>query len=152
SRFWRGNMNRTDDPCCRRLRERILSCRPLMAFLILLIASATASMAQEASPKNSPLKATHLLGLTGAKDNATGTLSIEGDALQFQKSKKPAAQVKITSIQDVLLGDQSKQVGGLPMTLGKAAIPFSGGRAVSLFAHKKYDTLTVEYVDADGGF
>jgi hypothetical protein len=38
------------------------------------------------------------------------------------------------------------------MTLGKAAVPFSGGRAVSLFAHKKYDTLTLEYVDVDGGF
>ncbi len=37
------------------------------------------------------------------------------------------------------------------MTLGKAAVPFGGGRAVSLFAHKKYDTLTVEYISGDGG-
>jgi hypothetical protein len=42
-------------------------------------------------------------------------------------------------------------VGGLPMTLGKAAAPFGGGRVVSLFAHKKYDTLTLEYVGDDGG-
>jgi len=35
--------------------------------------------------------------------------------------------------------------------LGKTAAPFGGGRVVSLFAHKKYDTLTLEYVDADGG-
>ena len=145
-------MNRTDVFGYRRLSDRNLSCRSLPAFLVLLIASAAASMAQDASPKNSPLKATHLLGFTGAKDNATGTLSVDGGALQFQKEGKPAAQVKITSIQDVLLGDQSKQVGGLPMTLGKAAIPFSGGRAVSLFAHKKYDTLTLEYLDSDGGF
>ena len=33
------------------------------------------------------------------------------------------------------------------MKLGKAAAPFGGGRVVSLFAHKKYDTLTLEYVD-----
>ncbi len=38
------------------------------------------------------------------------------------------------------------------MTLGKAAAPYGGGRVVSLFAHKKYDTLTLEYVDNQGGF
>ena len=43
------------------------------------------------------------------------------------------------------------QVGGLPMKIGKAAAPYGGGRLVSLFAHKKYDTLTLEYVDGDGG-
>ena len=37
------------------------------------------------------------------------------------------------------------------MKLGKAAAPYGGGRVVSLFAHKKYDTLTLEYVDGDGG-
>jgi hypothetical protein len=89
---------------------------------------------------------------SGVPDNAKGTLSIEGDALQFQQSGKPAAQVTISSIQDVALSEESKQVGGTPMTLGKAAVPFGGGRAVSLFAHKKYDTLTVEYRDSNGGF
>ena len=39
-------------------------------------------------------------------------------------------------------------MGGLPLTLGEAAAPYGGGRVVSLFAHKKYDTLTLEYVDA----
>ena len=38
------------------------------------------------------------------------------------------------------------------MTLGKTAAPFGGGRVVSLFAHKKYDFLTVEYLDNNGGF
>ena len=37
------------------------------------------------------------------------------------------------------------------MKIGKAAAPYGGGRVVSLFAHKKYDTLTLEYVDGDGG-
>ena len=46
----------------------------------------------------------------------------------------------MAAVQDVFLGEQSKQVGGVPMTLGKAAAPFGGGRVVSLFAHKKYDT------------
>jgi len=59
--------------------------------------------------------------------------------------------VKIALVRDVFLGAESKQVGGLPMTLGKTAAPFGGGRVVSLFAHKEYDTLTLEYVDADQG-
>jgi hypothetical protein len=37
------------------------------------------------------------------------------------------------------------------MKIGKAAAPYGGGRVVSLFAHKKYDTLTLEYVDSNGG-
>jgi hypothetical protein len=94
---------------------------------------------------------THLLGFEDVSNNANGTLSFQGDALQFQKGDKPAVQVKISSVQGVFLGDQSKEIGGLPMTLGKAAVPFGGGRAISLFAHKKYDTITLEYVDKNGG-
>jgi len=129
--------------------------RRTAAFLILLIGTSAAAIAEDGTApatSQASIRATHLLGFEGAKDNSTGTLTIVGDALQFQKSGKPATQVKIESIQDVSLGDQSKQVGGLPMTLGKAAVPFGGGRAVSLFAHKKYDTVTLEYQDAQGGF
>ncbi len=96
-------------------------------------------------------RTTHLLGFANARNNSAGTLSVQGDSLQFQQSGKPGAQVKIGSVRNVFLGAESKQVGGLPMTLGKAAAPFGSGRVVSLFAHKKYDTLTLEYVDADGG-
>ena len=125
-----------------------------LTLLILLIACTTAASAGDSSqPQTSPfsIRVTHLLGFAGAPTNANGTLTIEADALQFQKSGKPVVQVRIGSIQNIFLGDQGKQVGGLPMTLGKAAVPFGGGRAVSLFAHKKYDTLTLEYLDADGG-
>jgi hypothetical protein len=96
-------------------------------------------------------RATHLLGFANAKNNSTGTLSVQDDSLQFQQNGKTGAQVKIGSVRDVFLGGESKQVGGLPMTLGKAAAPFGGGRVVSLFAHKNYDSLSLEYVDADGG-
>jgi hypothetical protein len=126
------------------------------AYLILLIGCAVGALAQNASePTNvtAPFSAhvTHLLGFEGAANNADGTLSIQGDALQFQKNGKPAVEVSIASVQDVFAGDQSRQAGGLPITFGKAATPFGGGRVVSLFAHKKYDTLTLEYVDANGG-
>ncbi len=96
-------------------------------------------------------RATHLLGFANARNNSNGILSVQADSLQFQQRGKPGEQVKIGSVRDVFLGGESKQVGGLPMTLGKAAAPFGGGRVVSLFAHKKYDTVSLEYMDADGG-
>ena len=127
------------------------------AFLILLIGCAVGALGQKASePTNvtAPFRArvTHLLGFEGAPNNANGILSIQDSAVQFQKDGKPTTAVKIASVRDVLLGEQNKEVGGVPMTLGKAATPFGGGRVVSLFAHKKYDILTLEYVDANGGF
>jgi len=85
------------------------------------------------------------------KRNCYGTLSIQDNALQFRQRGKPSAQVNTTSIQAIVLGSESKQVGGVPMKLGKAAAPFGSGRIVSLIAHKKHDILTVEYVDSDGG-
>jgi hypothetical protein len=96
-------------------------------------------------------RATHLLGFANARNNSTGTLSVQDDSLQFQQNGKPGAQIEVDSVRDVFLGGESKQVGGLPMTVGKAAAPFGGGRVVSLFAHKKYDILALEYLDTDGG-
>jgi len=113
------------------------------------------AFAQNASQSFNPplsVQAAHVLGFESAKSNASGTLSIQDNSLQFQQEGKPAVRVQIASVQDLCLGEQSKQVGGLPMTLGKAAAPYGGGRVISLFAHKKYDTLTLEYVDTDGGF
>lgn len=148
-------MNCTAIRWFRRLGDYFLRLGSVNTFLIMAIACATAGFGQDANqPRNSPVSihVTHLLGFEGAPNNANGTLTIAADALRFQKEGKPAAAVKIASVQDVLLGDESRQVGGLPMTLSKAAVPFGGGRAISLFAHKKYDTLTLEYVDRNGGF
>jgi hypothetical protein len=127
---------------------------PLCFLILMVLYCGTAALSQNASePKNPPIamRATHLLGLEGARDNASGTLSIQGDALRFHKDEKSAGEIKIDSIQDVFVGQQSREIGGLPMTLGKAAIPHGGGRVVSLFAHKKYDTVTLQYMYADGG-
>ena len=128
----------------------------LIRVWALLFCSSLGALPQNTAPPVSAsapfsIQATHLLGLENTKSNCNGTLSIQGDALQFQQGGKPGSEVKITSIQAVSLGGESKQVGGVPMKLGKAAAPFGSGRVVSLFAHKKYDTLTLEYVDRDGG-
>ena len=133
---------------------RLLKRHSLTAFLILVMACGAGAFAEDVSQPNNPpssLPATHLLGFAGARNNSKGTVSIECDALQSKKTGKAAMQVKIASIRDLVLGDLSRQVGGVPVTLAKVAVPYSGGRAVSLFTHKKYDTLTLEYVDAEGG-
>jgi len=125
----------------------------LSTVLLCCSLTAPAQKTTELGNTSVPLstRATHLLGFARARNNSDGILSVQADSLQFQQNGKPGAQVKISSVRDVFLGSESKQVGGLPMTLGKAAAPFGGGRVVSLFAHKKYDTVSLEYVDADGG-
>jgi hypothetical protein len=95
---------------------------------------------------------THLLGFEDVRSNANGQLRIQGDMVQFERNGSPSAQVSISSIQDIFLGTEDKQIGGVPMTLGKAAVPFEGGRVISLFSHKQYDTFTIEYLDNNGGF
>jgi hypothetical protein len=149
-------MNRTALQRDETQHSKFVIARLAVGLLSLLIWCSAAAFAQNAGESGnstgpSSIRVTHLLGFAGAKSNANGTLSIQGSALQFQKSDQAAVQIEITSLQDVVLGEQSRQVGGLPMTLGKTAAPFGGGRVVSLFAHKKYDTLALEYVDANGG-
>jgi hypothetical protein len=128
-----------------------------LAWLTLLLLVGTTTMAQTRSDGQSSvagpaIHATHILGFEGAPHNASGELTIRGDSLQFQRGGSPAAQVSISSIQNLFLGQEDQQVGGVPMMLGKTAVPFGGGRVVSLFAHKKYDSLTIEYLDDNGGF
>ena len=124
----------------------------LLILLALLIASANGQTQSENSVGTPPIHVTHVLGFEDVRRNVTGDLSIQDDALRFQRDGSPASQVTITSIQNIFLGEQDKQVGGVPMMLGKAALPYSGGRVVSLFSHKKYDSLTIEYRDSSGGF
>jgi hypothetical protein len=126
----------------------------LISLSALLLCSGIGALAQSAAaPLNAPfsIQATHILGLPNTKNNCKGMLSIQNDALRFQKNGNPDAEVNTASVRAIFLGEESKQVGGLPMKLGKAAAPYGGGRVISLFAHKKYDTLTLEYVDSNGG-
>lgn len=130
--------------------------RVLIGVCALWLSASVAALAQGTAPAlkaNQPfsIRATHLVGLPNTKSNCKGTLSTQDNILRFQQSGKTVAQVDITSVRDVFLGEEEMQVGGMPMKIGKAAAPYGGGRLVSLFAHKTYDTLTLEYVDGDGG-
>jgi hypothetical protein len=92
-----------------------------------------------------------VIGLGNIKPGKTGTLTSLPSGLEFS-SGKTKADITIPSIQDVFTGQESRQdVSGMGGTLVEAAIPYGGGRFVSLFSHK-VDVLTVEYVDSNGGF
>jgi hypothetical protein len=129
----------------------------MLACLTLVICCGTGLKAQNQSPADNSstpatLRVRHILGFEGISNNAQGDLSIQGADLRFQKTQGSPAQVAIGSIQDVTIGREDKQVGGVPLTVVKTAAPYGGGRVMSLFSHKKFDTLTVEYLDANGGF
>jgi hypothetical protein len=128
----------------------------MLSLWALLLCSGIGVLAQSTAPPlkvNPPfsIRATHLMGWTNTKSNCKGTLSAQDNVLRFQQGDKPFAQVDIASVRDVFLGKESNQVGGVPMKMGKAAAPYGGGRVISLFAHKKYHTLTLQYVDSNGG-
>jgi hypothetical protein len=103
-------------------------------------------------PAASAIRVTHVLGFEGVRQNASGELTIQGDALQFQRDGSPPALVSMSSIREISLGDEDKQVGGVPMMLAKTAVPYGGGRVASLFSHKRYDILTIEYLDNNDGY
>jgi len=129
----------------------------MLIGLMSLVCYHTGLMAQnhdsaDSPASGSPLRVTHILGFESISNNATGDLAIQGGALRFQKSEGSSAQIAIGSIQDVILGEEDKQVGGLKMTLVRGATPYGGGRVIGLFSHKKYDILTLEYLDPNGGF
>ena len=130
-------------------------CEGGLALLILLawlIATAHGQSQPENRTGSPAIHVTHVLGFEDVRRNVSGELSIDDDDLRFQRDNGSAAQVSITSMQDISLGEQDKQIGGVPLMIGKAAVPYGGGRMVSLFSHKKYDSLTIEYLDSSGGF
>lgn len=91
-----------------------------------------------------------VIGLEDIKQHAKGTLSVQGGALHFDTGKKQA-DVSVASIQDIFVGNESRQdIGGTGGTLVKAAIPYGGGRVLSLFSHS-VEVLTVDYRDSNGG-
>jgi hypothetical protein len=90
-----------------------------------------------------------VLGLENVKRGAKGKLAVEPGSLDFV-SGKAKADVPISSIQDVLTGEDSQRaIGGTLGTISMFA-PYGGGRFLSLF-RKKTDVLTIQYRDPNGG-
>ena len=138
---------------CRSSAGRILiSTTNLLLGLALLFACGARVDGQEptASPAATPGSVKHVLGFENIKHNAMGDLTIQGNTLQFQTGKAKA-EVSIASVQDVFTEQDFKEsIEGAAGTLAKMAVPYGGGRVMSLF-RQKIDVLTVEYRDANGG-
>jgi hypothetical protein len=129
---------------------RILTCFTfLVCYHEALVAQNDPGADTQAS--GSRLHLTHILGFEGMSKNTNGDLAIQDGYLRFQKNENSSGQIPVGSIRDLTLGEQNRQVGGIPMMLAKSAAPYGAGRVISLFSHKKYETVTLEYVDAKGG-
>jgi hypothetical protein len=130
----------------------------LLAFGVALVLTAAAapSFARQSTPPQNlaggmipDVKC--VIGLEDIKPGAKGTLASLPNGLEFTTGKKKA-DIATSSIQDVFTRQESRQdVSGMGGTLVEAAIPYGGGRVVSLFSHK-VDVLAVEYLDSNGGF
>lgn len=123
-----------------------------LALVVTAVPSFSRSSATPQNLSSSPIPGVKsVIGLENIKPGATGTLTSSPTGLEFSAGKTKA-DIATPSIQDVFTGQESRQdVSGMGGTLVEAAIPYGGGRFVSLFSHK-VDVLTVEYVDSNGGF
>ena len=102
--------------------------------------------AQEVSLR---VKAVHVMGLAGVKDNTKGTLNIENAQLHFVHGKANS-DVSAAYVQDVVTGADSRESVGKTVGMMSMAAPYGGGRFLSLF-RTKIDTLTIQYRDSNGG-
>ena len=91
-----------------------------------------------------------VMGGVTVKNNSVGTLSVIGSVLQFATAKTKV-EVEASSILDISTNEDSRQDITGVAHLATAAIPYGGGRVLSLFSHK-VDVLTVEFKDANGGY
>jgi hypothetical protein len=122
-----------------------------VAVATLLASTAVFAETPAASGANPNPNAVLVLGGDSVKHNLHGSLATSADGLTFE-TKKHSLKLSSGSLDRVSVGTDVKESGGLPVTAAKMAIPYGGGRVVSLFAHAKYDTLTVEYRDENGGY
>src|SRR5258708_23445374 len=113
--------------------------RDLVAFSLLFSGlGISVCNAQEASE---PVKAVQLIGLTGVKENAKGTLKVENGNLHFVRGKANT-QVSATSIQDVVTGAASEKAVGKTIGMISLASPYGGGRLLSLFPQENRPLTT----------
>jgi len=91
-----------------------------------------------------------VIGGEKIKNNSRGTLSVVGSSLQFATANAKV-EVDASSILDISTDEDSRQDITGAAKLATMAIPYGGGRVLSLFSHK-VDVLTLEFKDANGGY
>ena len=133
-----------------KLLFRILRCLVPAAYFAASLIAQNVDQVRTASSRP-VLRARAVLGLEGVANNSMGELSIQDDVFVYSRREGPTIRVPLSAIQGAFLSHEDKQVGGMPMALVRAATPYCGGRVISLLAHKKYDFMTLEYFDSNGG-
>src|SRR5258708_30604800 len=121
--------------------------RVLVAFALLFSGLGISVCTAQEAP--GPVKAVQLIGLTGVKENAKGTLKVENGNLHFVRGKANT-EVSATSIQDVVTGADSEKAVGKTIGMISMAAPYGGGRLLSLFCNQIY-TPTRYYTDIARG-
>jgi hypothetical protein len=94
----------------------------------------------------------HIIGLDTIKRNATGKLTIQDGAMEFQTGKA-GDKVPVSAIDDIFIGTETTQSGGKPGTVMKTAAiaaPYESGKALTILLRTKVDILTVSYHDPEG--
>jgi hypothetical protein len=120
----------------------------LVSFTIALAFAGLAICGANAQQSAKPANAIALTGLTGVKDDAKGTLTVESGKLHFTHAKK-SSDLNAAGIEDVVTGEDTQaSVGKTVSTLSMAA-PYGSGRFLALF-RSKFDTLTLRYRDENG--
>jgi hypothetical protein len=123
----------------------------LGAAILALLAAAAGACAQPQTGGGIP-KVRHVIGLGDIKKNASGTLTLQNGALEFQ-SGKTSGQVPVASIDDIFIGAETTQGGGKTGRVVKTAAiaaPFESGKALTILLRTKVDILTLAYHDPDG--
>jgi hypothetical protein len=122
-----------------------------MAVLALPVAAVAQSSAKpKPAAADTTRSVVHVLGLEDIKQNAKGKLTVTADGLDFRRGTSHRL-IGTSSVEDIFTGEDSRQTGGKGLTVAKIAVPYGGGRVLSLFTHEKFDSLTVEYRDQNGG-
>ncbi len=120
-----------------------------IVFATALLLAGPLVLVSNAQKAPGPTKVVLLTGFEGVKNNTKGTLAVEGGNLHFVHAKINS-DVAVTSIQDVVTGNDSQRVfRGTAGTLTEFG-PYGSGRFLSLF-RSPIETLTIRYRDADGG-
>ena len=126
------------------------------AVAVVLVARASPVFSQQPVTAQAPQSTSIpdvkcVIGLETFKPDTKGTLSLLPTGLEFATGKNKD-DITTASIQDIFTGEESRQdASGTAGTVAKLAIPYGGGRIVSLFSHG-VELLTVDYVDSNGGF
>ncbi len=127
----------------------------LLGVGVLFILSASPARSQTSAPPQATPSFVQpdvklVIGGDTVKNSSNGTLSVVGSSLKFATSKA-TMEVAAPSILDIFTKEDSRQDITGAAKLATMAIPYGGGRVLSLFSHD-VDVLTLEFTDANGGY